>query len=482
VRRSIHRTACITLLVHALALPAHAVDLYVDGTTGNDRNDGLTWATAKATIQAAVNRAGPSTIHIAAGTYRENLRFGNSRIALLGGYPPGGGARGLARHHTIVTDDDASSPTIWMFMVQDIVLDGLIIEDGFIEWGMPDGALGGGIYISASTNITLRNLVVRNNTTHTTCRVYRVSPFDCVTEEGRASLGGGLYAIRVDSLEIFNCLFTGNESTYTQEIDPSCEPMTCYNHASGDAMYLLESTVSLRHVTVSGNDGERDSASFEGFVEDGSLMRNSILYHEGGGLLWAARSEDVTYSNVPSGFVGGAGCISEDPMFRPGPLGDHYLAHVLTGDPTDSPCVEAGGDLATDVGLDGSTTRADEVPDAGVVDMGYHYPVLGSPREPDIRVARPTDTEIRILPGPGQVIDAVRGHVSRLADRGTHVDLGPVECLADDDTSRIVVDSLPPLDPPPGDIYFYLVRDEVSATYGHSTSGVERVPAVGDCP
>jgi hypothetical protein len=51
-------------------------DIYVNGSTGNDSNNGLSPSTAKATIQAAINEAWtfpPSqytiTIHVAAGTY-----------------------------------------------------------------------------------------------------------------------------------------------------------------------------------------------------------------------------------------------------------------------------------------------------------------------------------------------------------------------------------------------------------------------------
>lgn len=54
------------------------LDLWVDGAFGDDANDGLSPATAKETIQAAVEAVplllgGTATIHIAAGTYRESV-------------------------------------------------------------------------------------------------------------------------------------------------------------------------------------------------------------------------------------------------------------------------------------------------------------------------------------------------------------------------------------------------------------------------
>jgi hypothetical protein len=57
------------------------LDLYVDSIIGDDNNDGLSPATAKQTIQAAVDAVphlgvGPPTIHIADGTYHESVFIG----------------------------------------------------------------------------------------------------------------------------------------------------------------------------------------------------------------------------------------------------------------------------------------------------------------------------------------------------------------------------------------------------------------------
>ena len=57
----------------AVAPAAAAADLFVT-TTGNDANDGLSWASALGGPEAAVNVARsspePDTIHVAAGLYR----------------------------------------------------------------------------------------------------------------------------------------------------------------------------------------------------------------------------------------------------------------------------------------------------------------------------------------------------------------------------------------------------------------------------
>jgi predicted outer membrane repeat protein len=78
---------------------------------------------------------------------------------------------------------------------------------------------------------------------------------------------------------------------------------------------------------------------------------------------------DVNYCCVQgwTGTIVGSGNIGDYPRFVAG----YYLSQVAAGQGMDSPCVDAG-DPASDV-PDG-TTRTDGVVDAGVVDMGYHYP------------------------------------------------------------------------------------------------------------
>jgi hypothetical protein len=84
---------------------------------------------------------------------------------------------------------------------------------------------------------------------------------------------------------------------------------------------------------------------------------------------------DVTYSCIRGWTRGGEGNISDDPLFVKGPLGDYYLSCRAAGQAADSPCIDAGSGTAESLGLDQLTTRTDGVLDAGIVDMGYHYPL-----------------------------------------------------------------------------------------------------------
>ena len=120
--------------------------------------------------------------------------------------------------------------------------------------------------------------------------------------------------------------------------------------------------------------------------------------HEGGGIscdymssptitnciLWGNGHEEISadassypvlnYCNVEGSWPG-TGNIDVDPEFVLGPYGKYYLSQVSAGQPVDSPCVDAGSDSAENMGLDMLTTSNGSDPDAGTVDMGYHYPV-----------------------------------------------------------------------------------------------------------
>ena len=105
-------------------------------------------------------------------------------------------------------------------------------------------------------------------------------------------------------------------------------------------------------------------------------IRNSILWN-GPLQVWNNDSSTITitYSDVEGGWAD-TGNIDENPLFVSGLLHDYYLSQELAGQATESPCVDAGSDTASNLGLDHLTTRTDRVPDKGTVDMGYHVYML----------------------------------------------------------------------------------------------------------
>lgn len=91
------------------------------------------------------------------------------------------------------------------------------------------------------------------------------------------------------------------------------------------------------------------------------------------------------------GLSPGTSSLSVDPLFVD-PDGDDnilgeaggeddefYLSQTAAGQSVESPCVDAGSDLASNLNMDGKTTRSDLTPDSGTVDMGFHYSLQSPP-------------------------------------------------------------------------------------------------------
>jgi len=68
--------------------------------------------------------------------------------------------------------------------------------------------------------------------------------------------------------------------------------------------------------------------------------------------------------------------IQDDPLF----IGDYFLSQIAAGQLVDSNCVDAGSDLASNLGLGTYTTMTNSGPDTDDVDMGYHHKLFTVPR------------------------------------------------------------------------------------------------------
>jgi len=68
--------------------------------------------------------------------------------------------------------------------------------------------------------------------------------------------------------------------------------------------------------------------------------------------------------------------IYSNPLFIITPSGNYYLSQTISGQSQNSPCVDAGSDDLNMLGIARFvyTTRTDEGPDMGRLDIGFHYP------------------------------------------------------------------------------------------------------------
>jgi Tol biopolymer transport system component len=82
--------------------------------------------------------------------------------------------------------------------------------------------------------------------------------------------------------------------------------------------------------------------------------------------------------------------------------------------------------------------------------------------------------------------DVIRGSIANLSIAGSTVSLGPVSCLEDDSPDNHTNGYGDPVQPAPGQAFFYLYRgsvgfDAAAGSYGQGSGGKERVAGTGGC-
>ena len=197
----------------AYTLPAcvlvRSQDIYV-ARDGSDTNDGLTPATPKATIPAALLAvASGGTVHLADGTYPLPATLTLETAVTVRGNDADPSAVVLRRSgsgfYNVVTIKNAAA-----------TLSGCVVENGYVE-----GSGAAGITASAGTvtNCVIRNNTRSNNTYGTGGGIHfsgaNCTLVDCVVSNNATKTywqaGGGIYVSDV-AAKIIRCRFIGNRS------------------------------------------------------------------------------------------------------------------------------------------------------------------------------------------------------------------------------------------------------------------------------
>lgn len=178
---------------------------------------------------------------------------------------------------------------------------------------------------------------------------------------GNSSLGGGaMECYNSQNLKMINCLIAENYGAYL-----------------GGGLVIGESTATLSNCTIVNN--QTDNYGIGGGIYNYESVINLINC-----IVWDNTPDEIyddssipveaIYSDIKGGSTfPGVGNINSDPEFASESIYSYYLSHSdLQG--VQSPCVNTGSDSAANLGLDQMTTRTDQGYDAGVVDMGFHYP------------------------------------------------------------------------------------------------------------
>ncbi len=223
----------------------------------------------------------------------------------------------------------------------------------------------GGAIECEEASPTIDSCIIKNNTAPfggaIDCFVASPVITNCIIINNSSAYDGGAIECESDSSpKITNCLFAGNTAGEYGTID-------CYDFSSP----------VIINCTIANNTG---SSNFGGVYTTSSTatIRNSILWNNGDDMYGAT----ATYSCIQDGDAG-TGNIKTDPMFRAGPSvtsGNYYLSQTAAGQLANSPCINGGGEAVTAIYNPSTsfTTRTDYVPDAGQVDMGFHYSSSGT--------------------------------------------------------------------------------------------------------
>ncbi len=379
------------------------------------------------TIQAGLNAASAGdTVLVGPGTYtgpnNRKLNFYGKALTLKSEQGPDVtiiDAENLDRCFVLNSNEGA-----------DTVIEGFTIRNGEAGTNYWDG---GGFYINGASP-TIRNCVITGCDAARYGGGIFVSsglPFidSCTFSLNLSGFkGGGVYG----SVVIWNSDFIANEAndTYSSTADGGAayiygnsEIRGCRfvanNACRGGALYIAAGSVrnALFHSNTAytpcsslnyGGAVFADQAGgwidFSTFVGNGAIhggysvysnygttnIKHSIVWDSStAGLMSSALGDfSATYSDIThsSGVYPGTMNLSADPLFVTGPgsspANTVYLSHTAAGQASNSPCINAGQYTALfyrdfgfgdGVRMDTATTRTDQVPDAVMVDLGYHH-------------------------------------------------------------------------------------------------------------
>ncbi len=371
---------------------------YADANSGSDSSDGLSWATAKQTIQAAVDLVGDggtvwvtNGIYSAGGTTNGVIEVSaNITVQSVNG-----------AYETII---DGSNTARCVFLEAG-TLSGFTLTNGYSSRGggayLDSGTLnncilsgntavtsvfgyesfggGGGAYLNGGT---LNNCILSGNTAVTSVFGYSSDGGgggayldggtlnNCILTGNAAKFGGAVYSEGGGTLnnctlsgntadfwgggaELYdstlnNCTLSGNTADYGGGADLYAGSLlnNCTlsgNLASEGGGVYLDAGGMLNNCTLSGNTADTGGGSYS---YNGGTLINCIvwdnhadsaadIYNNGGSILMTCASDGVTN--------GVNGCITSSPLF------------VSTNDfrlTASSPCINAGTNLVSSAGTD----------------------------------------------------------------------------------------------------------------------------------
>ena len=372
--------------------------IYVNTIRPDDNGDGLSWATAKKTLQAAIDMSGAGDyIWVAKGTYYPSSAYDltntaryyhfrmKNNVSIYGGFAGienpltfNYADRDYSANETILSGDIGTPNNntdncyhifyhpLSTALTASAILDGFTIKDGNANGTSPHNK-GAGMY-NASAALTLRNIIFSNNT--------------AVTD------GGGLYNLS-SSVNLLNTSFSLNTASnnggavYNTSSAPTLINILIKSNVAlnaGGGIYNDQSSTRLTNVTLSKNSATSGGGIYNA-NNSSPILNNCILWdntassngHElyiNGGTTTLNYS---CYANQLNDIYNNAGTfttvnhnITSDPLFANTASGDFRIY-------SNSPCVDAGNNSynATSSDIRGKTRIQNSLIDMGAYEWTF---------------------------------------------------------------------------------------------------------------
>lgn len=242
--------------------PAPEGVIYVS-LSGNDNNDGSSWAQAKQTITAAINGATQEDqIWVSIGTYNETLKPRN-------GIPVYGGFSGNERD----PDDRAKESRTSISRIQCDVYSAETIIDGF---KISNQSLGDCVYLRDYA--ILRNCEISNNkydVISVSCREKSCIIENCIIS-GNSLESSGFGVIETDYygvLTLINCYIQGNSGGCAIFSDGYVETINCVITNNTGGIRARGAGAVLRNTTLASN------AEYAVAAESGVQLYNCLVWN-----------------------------------------------------------------------------------------------------------------------------------------------------------------------------------------------------------
>lgn len=349
--------------------------------TGSDANNGLSWSTAKKTINGglAISTSGDE-LWVAAGTYVERIVLKNG-VALYGGFVGTETDRSLRNWTANVTIIDANKAGSAVVCSSGIgsttIIDGFTIRNG---WAYKGGGIycyfssptitnntimgnstssnGGGIYCYSSSPAITNNTIMGNSAQDYGGGIYCWFSFPTITNNtltaNSAGLGGGIYCDESSSPTITNNTITGNIASlnsggiYCEEFSsPAITNNTITTNSGEGISCRWYSSPTITNNTITGNSGGRISCD----KRSSPTITNNIVAFNIFGIYCSDSNptlrNNCVYGNQSynySGIYPGIGDFSANPMLAGWEYGNVHIQ-------PQSPCVNAGWNEDPGLGL-----------------------------------------------------------------------------------------------------------------------------------